>query len=170
MQPEFSRPTDIRPLTDTGGEIALTANAEERDALARRFGIPAVNALNVRLRPEKIGAGMYQVSGHIEAALTRLCVRTLEPMQEAVDAAFEVRLIERAIFATMDEAHEEEPLDIEVIDGETVDLGELAAQYLSLLMDPYPRSHQAKALPALGEGANPAAKPFAALGRLKEKP
>ncbi|HXV74202.1 MAG TPA: DUF177 domain-containing protein, partial [Sphingomonadales bacterium] len=61
MLSEFPRPTDIRPFLDKGGEIEIAANADERAALARRFGIPAVEAFSVRLNLEKAGAGMYQL-------------------------------------------------------------------------------------------------------------
>lgn len=174
MQPEFSRPTDIRPFLDKGDEIELTADASEREALAKRFGIPSVESFLVRLHGEKTGGGMYQLSGRIEARLTRTCVRTLEPMAEVIDDGFEVRLIERAIFDTMGEGHDEEPIDIEVMDGEVMDLGELSAQYLALLMNPYPRSGRAEGLPPLAEGDEPRGDaptgPFAVLKQFKEKP
>ncbi|HXV74539.1 MAG TPA: YceD family protein, partial [Sphingomonadales bacterium] len=100
----------------------------------------------------------------------RTCVRTLDPMPEVVDEPFEVRLVERGLYETMGEGRDEEPIDIEVIEGEIFDLGELSAQYLSLLMDPYPRSAKAEAMAPLGEEEKEEAGPFAALKKLRKKP
>ena len=170
MKPEFSRPTEIRPFLEQGDEKEIAADPAERKVLALRFGIPSLEAFSIMVHGEKAGAGMYQLKGRIVAKLTRTCVRTLEPMLEAIDQPFEVRLVERAIFETMGEGREEEPIDIEVLEDETLDLGELAAQYLSLLMDPFPRSNEAKVLPPLDVSGERQGGAFAALGKLKEKP
>lgn len=170
MHPEFSRPVNIRPFFDKGEIIEIVANAEERKALALRFDVPGIERLTARFRAQKAGSGMYHVSGQLTAHVERTCVRTLQTLTEHVDQSFEVRCVERTLFETLGEDHEEEPIDLEVIEGETMDLGELAAQYLSLLMDPYPRSQEASGLAPFDPQEASNTGPFAILKKLRNEP
>jgi hypothetical protein len=56
--------------------------------------------------------------------------------------------------------------DVELVDDGAIDIGELAVQYLSLSLDPYPRKPDAS-WPATGAEAEPAS-PFAVLRGLKK--
>ena len=56
----------------------------------------------------------------------------------------------------------------EPVIGDSIDLGELVAEYLSLAINPYPRAPDADAEAAQYLSDTPADSPFAALAKLRE--
>jgi len=146
--PEFSRPVAVTDLAPGGREFATTASADERTALAARFGLVAVDSLVIdgRLEPSEDGAGV-RLRAHLVADVVQSCVATLEPVASRIDSVLE-RLYSHdvddewgdpaEIDGTRDEATDEafpEPLT-----GGSVDIGETAAQHLALELDPFPRA------------------------------
>jgi uncharacterized metal-binding protein YceD (DUF177 family) len=160
-RPEFSRPLPLGRVGPDGRREVLEANAAEREALARRFGIPAIESFRVELmlRPEPDGA--VRAEGRLEAELVQSCVVTLEPVPQRVEERVAVRLLPSGREA------DEGPEDLDEIETEndTADLGEAMAEQLALALDPYPRAPGA-ALPE--EATDASAHPLAALGRLRE--
>ena len=141
--PEFSRPVGVNTLPRGGRTVAIEADEAERAALARRFDLLALDELRVRFTLTPGRGDTVVVAGTLNAAVVQRCVVTLDPVPAAVEDEIE------AVFADAagrDEAEiEVDPLAAEVeplIDGR-IDLGELAAQHLSLALDPYPRSPDA---------------------------
>lgn len=167
MAPEFSRPVEIRPFLEEGRELTLTASKREAAALAKRFRIPGIESFETYLTSTKQGPGLYTLRGAVSARLTRTCVRTLEPMEERVEDVFEVTFAEPSMIEAFGEEREAGPEDIEVIGEAPVDLGEVAAQYLSLMMNPHPVSPEAP--PPLTEPAEAKQErsPFSVLKNLK---
>lgn len=164
MTPEFPRPVSLARIPEAGREERLEANAAECAALARRFGIPAVNRLRavLRLRPEPGGA--VRVEGRMEAEVVQDCVVTLEPVVQPVAEAVALRILPEGA----DFSDDPEGPDEVAAEGDAVDLGEALAEQLALALDPYPRAPGA-ALPGEGEaGAEaPTSGPFAALAALR---
>lgn len=159
---EFSRPLALGRVGPEGREELLEATESERAALARRFGIPAVESLRARLRlmPEEDGAIM--VHGRLEAAVVQDCVVTLEPVAQ--------RVAEDIVFRLLPSGREptegpDEPDEIETQQG-VADLGEAVAEQLALALDPYPRAPDAVLPP---EATDDSAGAFAALAALRRK-
>lgn len=141
--PEFSRPIRVNTLPRDGRTIAIEADEAERVALARRFDLLALDALKARFTLTQGRGDTVAVAGTLTAAVVQRCVVTLDPVPATVEDEIE------AVFAAADGRDEAEvevdPLAAEVeplVDGR-IDLGELAAQHLSLALDPYPRSPDA---------------------------
>lgn len=151
--PEFSRP--IRADSVSARELVETIEASEaeRKALAERFELEAIGRLVAKVRLRRVRGGtMVRVSGELEASVVQTCVMTLDPVpaevQERFDALFappelivEPDEDDESVFfdpASMDEETDPEP----IVNGR-IDIGELAAQHLSLALDPYPRSPNA---------------------------
>ena len=176
----FSRPFHVDRLRGDGiAEIEVEANATERAALARVDGLVAVDRLVGRFRITHAGPNDVSVTGEVEAAIVQTCSVTLEPFEasvrEAVDLRFappaQVAAAEAAAaraaedgFPAFDEAPD--PPD-PIVDGQ-IDLGAIAAEFLALGLDPYPRkpgaTFDSTSLPSEGQAV---ASPFAALQRLK---
>ncbi len=144
---EFSRKLRLDRLT--GGEVVetITANEAERAALARRFGLGGLAGFSARLRVRRPAQGsLIRVEGELTATVTQTCVVTLEPVESRVAESF-VQLFtlegpaqnEGEVFVGPDDEEIPEPLE-----GETLDLGELVAEQLSLALDPYPRAPGAR--------------------------
>lgn len=157
--PEFSRPIAVSGLAGGGLlRMELSARANERDALARRFALLGLDRLEARVslrREDAAGGGwLLHVEGELEAAVTQTCVATLEAVANHVHDSFAVVYAVGArqtgtteTVVDPDEADPPEPLE-----GDSLDLGELVAQHLALALDPYPRAPGA---PPLDEALRP---------------
>lgn len=167
MTPELHRPLRWGAVGPAGRRERVVATAAECAALARRFGILAIGALEAELalRPDRDGA--IRAEGRLTADVTQACVVSLEPVEQRVSAPMLLRFLPPD--ATPDD-DPESPDEIET-DGDTLDLGEAVAEQLALALDPYPRRPDA-ALPAEANDAPepeppPAPSPFAALAKLR---
>jgi uncharacterized metal-binding protein YceD (DUF177 family) len=170
--PEFSRVIEIEGATDTPSLFPLEANATERAALARRFGLPSIEMLKAQIRLQRIHGGTaLRLTGRIEAELTQTCVVSLEPVQNRVEDEFTILFAADAPADAIDEDPEREETWAEPLPSEGLDIGEVVAQHLFLALDPYPRRADAAVEGRWAEPPDPAAdSPFSALAKLKAKP
>jgi len=165
---EFAHPLAIERLSRGGVDESLTATADQRAALAARFDLLALDALSAQLRIERRRAEI-RVVGRFAARGAQRCVATLDPAPFSIDAEIDERFTTEA----ENDAADGEELDIdaldapELIEGETLDLGELVAQALSLALDPHPRAPHAPADASYAEPAPEVVSPFAKLATLK---
>lgn len=164
---ELSRRVGCEAWRDRAVNGGFAANEGECTALAARFGIPSVDALRVDYTISAADQpGMARLDGRVRADVTQLCTVTLAPVTQSVDEAFSVMLI--------DGSSEPENEDFEFLTEGGVDVGEVAAQYLALALDPYPRvgDREIEASPPAGgrvlseEEARAELSPFAVLKKL----
>ena len=136
MTPEsvgpLSRPVSVRHLPPDGLEVAVEATPEERAALAKDFKLEAIHALEGRFRLTGT-AERAHVEGVVTARVGQICVVTLEPFDDVIEEEVEVDF---AGGGGGGDAGDEPP--DEITDGQ-IDLGALAAEFLMLGLDPYPR-------------------------------
>lgn len=171
---EFSRimTLDKISLTETGRHIE--ADPAERQALAARFSLLALDNLTADVRLRRTGAGVIRVSGHFQAAVTQACVVSLAPVPAQLAADFEVFFSEDVGASdaelTLEYDQDDPP---EPVTGGQIDLGEVVAEQLGLNLDPYPRAPGAR-LPGGWEAEAvdssdqaPKRNPFGALASLK---
>jgi uncharacterized metal-binding protein YceD (DUF177 family) len=143
---EFSRPCTVERLSSDWQTYRLEANASEREALARRFELPSLDALCGTLQVRSLAEqGLIEIEGRVIATLSQTCTVTLEPVPEEVDAAFRrmFTLAPAAPSAEVEldpEAEEPEPLP-----AGGLDLGEILAEELAMALDPHPRAADADA-------------------------
>jgi hypothetical protein len=160
--PEFSRPFRLGSVGPDGRREVLEAEEAERAALARRFGIPAVESFRAELRLWPEADGAVRVEGRLVADVVQSCVVTLEPVAQRVEEAVALRLLPAGAEPRDDP---DEPDEIPSGEGDVADLGEAVAEQLALALDPYPRSPGA-VLPA--EASDTAEEhPMAALAKLR---
>lgn len=182
--PEFSHPVQVLDLDmNVENRFKIKAEPDECAALAQRLDIVAIETLSAQLTlfPKK-GGRVVIVYGELNATVTQTCVVSLEPFITEIPAAIDLVFAEEAAEqgrepkgVDVDEGDQDLPEPIE--DGQ-IDLGELAAQQLSLELDPFPRApgvdfsaeykdKQPKSTPS-GE-ADERENPFAVLASLKDK-
>lgn len=173
---EFSRLFRLDALPDEPARVEIEAGAEEREALARRFGLLAVHALTAEAELSRSGQTVT-AAGSLRARVTQSCVASAEPVEAELAEDFRIDFQPVAADPRSEEEIElgEGELDVVFYEGGAIDLGEAAAQTLLLGLDPYPRSAAAEAaLRDAGvkseEEARIEASPFAALAGLKGKP
>ena len=172
--PEFSRPVRIDTLGAQPRELKLAAEPAERAALARRFGLLALDRLEAEVtisrRDDEIA-----LQGTLSAEVSQACVASGAPVPAALIVPFDILFRPQPAPGGADEEVElgEGELDVVFYDGGEIDLGEAVAETLSLNLDPYPRAPEADAvLRAAGvrrEGEEEKESPFAALAGLKGK-
>ena len=144
---EFSRTIALGELGPDGVTREISADASEMAALARRFGLVAIDSLSAKITLEKDEAGhRVQLRGSLMAEVVQSCVVTLKPLANHVEGALAVT------YTTAEDAPEsvghmapdddvapgEDDLP-ELLEGDEIDLGELVAEHLGLYLDPYPR-------------------------------
>ena len=163
MTPEMSR---LYPLDRLGerGHFSVTATAEELGPLATRMGIPGIQALSCTFQLRRQEQSAIHATGQLQAAVTQVCVVTLEPFESVVTEDFEVLFVVAG--------NERDALDLDAMDeipytGDVLDLGEATTEQLALALDPFPRKPGAT-LPATDDGEDEAGM-FAALGKLRQR-
>jgi uncharacterized metal-binding protein YceD (DUF177 family) len=167
-KPEFSHCIDVRQAS--GLSPVLEADEAEREALARRFAITAVNRLVARLDLTREGRAV-KASGTLEADIVQPCAVSGEDLKVAIREPLAFRFVPASNRQPGDEEVELEADELDEIEyeGTHFDLGEAVAQSLALAIDPYLTGPNADAVRArvglLGEGD---AGPFAALKALKK--
>jgi uncharacterized metal-binding protein YceD (DUF177 family) len=172
MEPEFSRIINAdRVQVDSPRAENITANEKERAALAERFEILAIDKLVAAVTLTRLpdDPAVIMVAGHVSADVQQACVVTAEPVPEVIDEEFETLVASPAYVEKWLAEHGEDDLDApEAVEHGRIDIGEIAAQYLALALNPYPRKDglaYAEEPPPI----EPPPSPFAVLAALKDK-
>jgi uncharacterized metal-binding protein YceD (DUF177 family) len=160
---ELVRPFAVKRIGDSGASVQVEANAEECTAIAARLLIPGVSSLQCHWRLDPVVGGAVLARGALRAAVTQLCIVTVEPFPAEVTEDFTVRFVlEDRLSEEGDDPDEPDEL---IYDGITLELGEATVEQLALALDPYPRAPGA-VLPDLGEDEGSGA--FDALAELRK--
>lgn len=153
MKSEWSHFVDAEDITSTEIKKVISASPQERKDLANRFDVPGIEHAEATLHiARQEGSHVIHLRGEIKADIQQVCVVTGEDIVSHVEDSFEawyedgedvvsLQKVRRERLSTgmdnevkmPDEREEPEP----VVDGK-IDVGELAAQYLSLSIEPYP--------------------------------
>jgi uncharacterized metal-binding protein YceD (DUF177 family) len=138
LSPEFSRRVELARVGAHQALYPISAEPEERDALARRFDLLSLGRLEAEIRLQRLAGGMIQVRGRLTADVVQACVISLEPVASSVEQDFTVLYgrteTGKSVMVDLD-TDEAEPFD-----GDAIDIGEAVAQQLALALDPYPRA------------------------------
>lgn len=172
MTVEFSRPVKVDQIKRLTGDTHITADDGERAALARRFGLSALDRLEADYALTQEEGTIIMARGRVRATLAQPCVATGVPVPEVIDSDFLLRFVVESEGLPEGEELELDAEDCDTIgyDGQVVDMGEAVAETLALAMTPYPRSPEADSyLKDAGVLSEEQASPFAALLSLKDK-
>jgi uncharacterized metal-binding protein YceD (DUF177 family) len=136
---EFSRPVSVLRLGTDATTYRINATDAERAALARRFDLVSLDHFAAEVTLSRHG-GDVRLAAEIVADIVQRCCLTLEPFAgKVVDRS---TLLYRRKAPPADLAVDDE--DYDVLVGDEIDIGEAAAQQLSLALDPFPRAPGAK--------------------------
>ena len=137
-EPEFTRIIDVPHRVGQAATHKIAANADQRAALAARFGIIALDRLEAEIRIERLPGGIVRLAATLDADVVQSCVVTLEPVANRVEEDFTL------LFGKGEQAREivldGEEETVEPLEGDRIDIGEAVAQQLSLALDPFPRA------------------------------
>jgi len=180
-QVEFSRIVKMTALNREPEAYSAKASPAECEALMRRFDLVGLKDFSVEAEVSKWRNGV-RVTGRVMADVVQRCIVTLDPVPDEIDEKFDRGFLpERDIVGDAKPGQEieieddSELGDLPDVLGETLDLGELASEALSLALNPYPRSDDEEPLnlQAAPPGETPISdndvKPFASLAAYREK-
>ena len=170
---EFSRIIDIRHIEDK--PVVLTADAGECQALARRFDLVSVHALEATVMLTRDDAGdlkAFAAKGRLKADIVQSCAISGEDLPVLIDEVLNLRFIP-ATDAPMVPTEEEIEITEDECDeidftGERFDLGEAVAQSLGLAIDPFAEGPEADRVRREVGLSEEKLNPFAALAALKK--
>ncbi|MCB1380690.1 MAG: DUF177 domain-containing protein [Alphaproteobacteria bacterium] len=165
VPPEFSRLLPVDRVPPGGCHEKIAAEPAECDALARRFGVPAVHALSARLHATPWRGGGLMLDGNLEADLDRVSVVSLEVFRETVTYP----VLRYFLPPGMEGVDEEDDAD-PIVAGH-VDMGETVAETLALELDPYPKKpgETFHGHDETEDGPGGGTSPFEALSKLRRK-
>lgn len=172
---EFSRPLRLDAIGEGTSHRAVAADDAERAALAARFDLVALDRLGGVFDVRRDAAGI-RVTGRVTGRVTQRCVVSGAPLPADVDEAVALLLVRSGGREAADDAEEVEletgDLDVLPLDGDAIDLGEIAAETLALALPSFPRAPDADLAEArrlltsedeAAEATRAAANPFKAL-------
>ncbi len=184
---EIERMVDLDRM-GAGGSTALEINATEteRAALAKRFGFLGLPAFSARVTVDRRAGAQVVVEGRLRGRIVQACILSLDPVTQELDDAFRV-VFQQDLTEERDPESGEAVLNAqadapEPLAGNMLDVGEIIAEQLSLVADPYPRRPGVKLEDVLpkprnaGKGGQREGKPdqrrhpFAGLAALRDKP
>ncbi len=184
---EWSHKIDVGALPDGPFEKTITADETQRRDLARRIGVKSVeDAVADVTVTRAAGTRTWHVTGRVRANVIQSCVVTMADIRQMIDEPFDAWFADKDAAISLTRARHDKMsqyLDAEVpmLDEEDdpepvvnnqIDLGEVAAQFMSLGVNPYP--HAAGVNPEVTEKmledegvAEQSRNPFAALKKWK---
>ncbi len=142
LTPEFSRVVARSGLGPAVRRERLVADADERAALAARFGLLGLDRLeaDLELRATAIGIACR---GRVRAAVVQACVVSGLPVPAHIDAPLDLVFAEEPEPPGGEIELEADALDRLPLENGRADVGEAAAQTLALALEPYPRAPDA---------------------------
>jgi len=164
---EFSRMVDRRGLAEE--PVTLVADSSEREALAKRFGLIAIDRLEATLTLEADGEAV-DAGGTLSADVVQSCAVSGDDLPVSISEPVTLRFVPETPIEAEEIELEESELDEIPYSGTSFDLGEAVAQSLALAIDPFATGPDAdrvrKEKGLLDEAASG---PFAALAALKKE-
>ena len=155
--PPLSRLVRVDPLPRDGLDVTVEASMEERAKLAAFNDLMALDKLVAVFQLHPLAKGQVRVVGRLQADVVQRCVVTLDPVPARVDAPISVDF---APDGQEEKVDEDEDAFEPILDG-MIDLGQIAAEFLTLNLDPYPRKQGATfEAPADIDDVEPRESPF----------
>lgn len=139
----LSRPISASDVPPDGETVTFSADAAEREALAETFGLSEMVSLTANLLVKPWRGDGLSVAGPVTAVVVQPCVVTLVPVTQTIEEEIALRFQPQSRLRTgtgdieVDPTGEDPP---DVFDGESIDLGAIAAEHIALGIDPYPRA------------------------------
>ena len=183
---ELERIVDLDRLAHGGTALEIAASEGERAALAKRFGFLGLPAFSARVTVDRRAGSQVVVEGRMRGKIVQACILSLDPVTQELDETFRI-VFKRDLTDERDPESGEAVLSAqadapEPLQGNSLDVGEIVAEQLSLAADPYPRRpgvtlEDVLPKPSTGvrRGGRPPPKegkkhPFAGLAALRDKP
>lgn len=159
----------LREIGERGLSGEREASAAERAELAKTLDLKACDTLRAVYKVQARGPGIYVLRGKISADVVQSCVVTLEPIPAHIEEDMDVELRPRELMPEPEDSDQDilNLPDVEAIESDGIDLGNIVTEHVATALDPYPRKEGAELDFEDPAAADPTAKPFAKLAKLK---
>jgi uncharacterized metal-binding protein YceD (DUF177 family) len=163
----FTHILSLDQISDKIQEVELSANSVQCAALALELDLPSVESLRATLAVHAIENGVA-IKGNFAAVFHYACRVTRDPFPASLAEPINVVFTTNDLPDPTSEEYVLSTVEMLPLEDQSVDLGRLVAESLTLALDPFPRGPGADdALAALGilteEQARAESSPFAAL-------
>ncbi|GAA3077362.1 DUF177 domain-containing protein [Rhizobium viscosum] len=143
----FSYPVKVGHISANPVEVRMSADKDELKALAESWNVVSVDNLHADLQINRWKRDGIRVKGRVQAKIVQSCIITLEPVESEIDESFEQifvpensKLARHPANDTGEMVLDPDGPDLpEVFAGDTIDAGEVVAEFAALAIDPYPR-------------------------------
>ncbi|MBX9786333.1 MAG: DUF177 domain-containing protein [Alphaproteobacteria bacterium] len=122
---------NIDTLTRDPFDISLKATAEERATIQKRLSVISIENIEAKLHLRR--KGLIFLKGMIQADITVECVRTLVAFQQHLKIK-----VNETFLAPAEDTETPLPEEVEPLEEEILNIGEIVIQLISLNLDPYP--------------------------------
>ena len=145
---EFSRPVTADKIGSDTMSLECKAREDELNSLVARFDLVSLESLMFAIKFQRsVTTGIIEAAGRLAAVGFQKCVITLEPVEFELDQPVSWSFLDKSNDGQEADFNTEIPESAELIENNQIDFGELAAQQLAILLDPYPRAPGAKIPP-----------------------
>lgn len=146
-KPPFSYPVKVGHVSANPVTVTLEASPEECKGLAELWQVTSVELVKAELQIARWKKDGVRIRGRVHAELTQSCVVTLEPVTAVIDEDLEQIFVPEgsklARIVTSDSGEmliDPDGPDLpEMFIGDTIDAGEVVAEFAAMAIDPYPR-------------------------------
>jgi uncharacterized metal-binding protein YceD (DUF177 family) len=165
----WSHEIEVGSLPQHGRSFELVPDPATRKRLADHAGVVSIPELKiiVEVKPTSLGV---DVTGVLTGVVRQNCVVSVEEFDNPISEQIEVDFANDTGDAAPGDDEEDLDLPDPILDGK-IDLGALAAEFLVLAIDPYPRKPGAELpnLPAEKAENDGEKSPFERLAGLKDR-
>jgi uncharacterized metal-binding protein YceD (DUF177 family) len=166
ITPEFSRLVPVARLGAEPFRQRIEATPEEREQLAQRFDLLALDRFAAEVELRRQGGQVIVLEATFAAEFEQCCTVTLEPVRNAIADRFSL------VYAPVTDEELEIALSgdepaFEPLTDDAIDIGEAVAQELSLALPEFPRRPDATVEDV--PETEPLEGPFALLARLGKR-
>lgn len=162
-----------------GRDMEFSASRAECAAIAKAYGLRAVNALTVRVHLAPTAGAGVRMTGRLVAEVVQACVVSLDLVTETIEEDVRRTFVPGEVLAHHNETEKVAPEILVLLDEEeepvplvsgSLMLAPVLLEQFALGINPYPRRPDLPE-PSAGEAVQDAEKtgPFAALARLRGK-
>ncbi|MCQ2913935.1 MAG: DUF177 domain-containing protein [Alphaproteobacteria bacterium] len=140
---EFEHIVRVDNVAPSGQHFKLDANEEQISALEKRLGLNKLYNFSAEIDIHPVNKRKFKVSGIAYGKISQICSVSLNPFDDEVKAEFSLVYQEEieAMNTNLKEIEVSfEDEEIEDLIDRQIDIGELAVQYFSLEIDPFPRA------------------------------
>ncbi|MBB4065488.1 YceD family protein [Gellertiella hungarica] len=143
----FSYVVKVGHISANPVTVTLSADEKEREGLARLWQVEKVDGLSAELQIARWKKDGIRIRGTVRADIVQNCIVTLDPLpahiEETIDQIF-IPEGSKLARITLDGQGEmvvdpDGPDAPELFHGDSIDAGEVVAEFAALAIDPYPR-------------------------------